>query len=46
MQSQVNTANSHILKSQTVESLIISPRLYSHLFEIQKIKVFFFNLVC
>ena len=30
MRPQVNMANSHILKSQTVES----PRLYGHLFEI------------
>ena len=39
IRSQGNTANSHILKSQTVESLIISLHLYGHSFEIQKIKI-------
>ena len=39
LQSPVNTANGHILKSQTVESLIILPRYYRHSFEIWKIKM-------
>ena len=39
IRSKGNTANSHILKSQTVESLIISLHLYGHSFEIQKIKI-------
>lgn len=33
-QPLVHTANGHIFKTQTVDSLIISPREYGHLFEI------------
>ena len=32
-------ADSRSLKSHTVKSLIISPSLYSHSFEIEKIKI-------
>ena len=39
MRSPVNTTNGHIFKSQTVESLIISPRYYGHSFKISKIKI-------
>ena len=35
----VNTANSHILKPQTVEPFIISLRLYSHSSKILKLKM-------
>ena len=34
MRSPVNTTDGHILKTQTVDSLIISLREYGHLFEI------------
>ena len=43
MWSPVNMANGHVLKSQTIESLIISPPKYSHLFEFYKNNFYFLN---